>query len=147
MEDRKRTVLAGIIACVVIVAVLYSFGLNLFAPRPQLILADPDASASLGPGADDPGNQGGISVDLTSDTVQRVIADLSRYSSYSRAVTVTYFWGENGSGTSEGEIWVKDGWSRTDMTLPSGVVEHSIVSADGCGMMKVTRSTRGPQMS
>ena len=30
MEDRKRTILAVVIACVVLIAVLYSFGLNLF---------------------------------------------------------------------------------------------------------------------
>lgn len=130
MEDRKRTLFAVIIACVVVVAVLYSFGLNLFSTHPQLILADPEATASHGVGKQEPGNQGGIPVDLTRETVQRVVADLSRYTSYSRTVTVTYYWGDGDSGTAEAAVWVNDGWARTDVTLASGMTEHSIVGND-----------------
>lgn len=127
MEDRKRTLLAVIIACVVVLAVLYSFGLNLFSPRPQLILADPEASASQNVGGEDPGNQGGIPVELTVDTVQRVVADLSRYSSYSRTVIVNYYWEEDGSGSVTADVWVHNGWVRTSAVLASGMVEHSVV--------------------
>ena len=47
MEDRKRTILAVIIACVVLLAVLYSFGLNLFIQTPEL--DPPGLNASSGP--------------------------------------------------------------------------------------------------
>ena len=127
MEDRKRTLFAMIIACVVVLAVLYSFGLNLFASRPQLELADPNAAASQNIGGNDPGNQGGIPVELTTNTVQRVIAELERYSSYSRTVTVTYYWGEGGVGSASAQVWANDGWVRTDTGLSSGMVEHSVV--------------------
>lgn len=130
MEDRKRTLFAVIIACVVVLAVLYSFGLNLFTPRPQLELADPNATASQSHGGENPGNQGGIPVELTTNTVQYVVADLARYTSYSRTVTVTYYWGEGGVGTASAQVWENDGWIRTDTGLPSGTAEHSIVGAD-----------------
>ena len=130
MEDRKRTLFAVIIACVVVAAVLYSFGLNLFSNYPQLILADPEATASHGVGDQEPDNQGGIPVELTRETVQRVVADLSRYTSYSRTVTVTYYWGDGESGTAEAAVWANDGWVRTDVTLASGMTEHSIVGND-----------------
>lgn len=127
MEDRKRTLFAVIIACVVVLAVLYSFGLNLFASRPQLELADPNATAGQNHGGKDPGNQGGIPVEITTNTVQRVVADLARYTSYSRTVTVTYYWGEGGVGSASAQVWANDGWVRTDAGLPSGTAEHSIV--------------------
>ena len=49
MEDKKRTIMAVIIIAVVLLAVVYSFFLNLFAPTPRLELANPDASQSLDP--------------------------------------------------------------------------------------------------
>lgn len=141
MEDRKRTLLAVIIACVVVLAVLYSFGLNLFSPRPQLILADPEASSSQNVGGEDPGNQGGIPVELTVDTVQRVVADLARYSSYSRTVVVTYYWGDGSSGSVTADVWVHNGWTRTSALLPSGMVEHSVVG-DGQFWLWFDRDTQ-----
>lgn len=132
MEDRKRTIFAVIIACVVIIAVLYSFGLNLFSSTPELILADPDVVTSTRPGGDLSGEQGGVPVEVSPETVQRVIADLTRYDSYSRRITVTYLWGAGGIGSTSVQVWVDDGWVRTDATLTSGRVEHSVV---GNGMI------------
>ena len=57
MEERKRTIFAVIIACVVLVAVLYSFGLNLFTPHPNLVLADPNAAASMDVSESAPGTR------------------------------------------------------------------------------------------
>lgn len=127
MEDRKRILFAVIIGCVVVLAVLSSFGLSLFTQYPDLVLADPDVTASVELGGDDPGDAGGIPVEVTPRTVQRVIADLARYESYNRTVEVTYHWGEGDSGTVSAQVWVDGDWCRTDATLPSGTVEHSIV--------------------
>lgn len=126
MEDRKRTILAVIIALVIVAALLYSFGLNLFFKPPQLELADPDKTDSQPTASSDLGEGAGIPVEVTSRTVQSVIASLSRYESYSRALTVTYFWGDNESGGLEIQIWEEDGWVRTQTVLGSGVTEHSV---------------------
>lgn len=127
MEERKRTIFAVVIACVVLIAVLYSFGMNLFSPRPQLVLADPNATASQGAGGDEPGGEGGIPVEVTPETVQLVVEHLDRYTSYSRTVTVEYRWASGGIGSATAHVWVNDGWVRTDTVLASGMVEHSIV--------------------
>ena len=81
MEDRKRTALAVVIVAVVLAAVLYSFFLNLFAQTPELILADPNASGSMEPGGEPSGGQGGLMVEVSTRTVQSLIASLTRYES------------------------------------------------------------------
>lgn len=127
MEDRKRTIFAVIIALVLVVALLYSFGLNLFAKNPQLELADPDQSGSQPTASAGPGEGAGIPVDVTMETVQSVIASLSRYESYYRSLTVSYFWGDGESGTLDVQIWEDGGWIRTQTLLSSGTIENSVV--------------------
>ena len=140
MEDRKRTILAVVIAVVVLAAVLYSFSLTLFI-RPQAPqLPDPDATASQGQSSADP-EAGGIPVEVTPETVQLLVADLSRYESYSRTVSISYL--ENGEsvGAVTAQVWVDGGWTRTDTTLASGVVESTVV---GDGQLWLWYDGSGP---
>ena len=127
MEDKKRTALAVVIILVVLAAVLYSFSLNLFSPTPGLVLADPNADPSGEPGGEQSGGQGGLMVGVSTQTVQSLIASLTRYESYSRGVTVEYYDGGQLVGTVSGQVWAEVGWTRTDLILASGRVEHSIV--------------------
>lgn len=127
MEDRKRTVLAAVIIVVVLVAVLYSFSLTLFAPTPELVLADPDATGSVEPGGVHSGSQGGLMVEVSTQTVQSLIASLTRYESYSRSITVEYYAAGQPVGSFSAQVWVDSGWTRSNLTLSSGRVEHSIV--------------------
>ena len=130
MGDKKRTVLAAVIISVVLAAVLYSFFLNLFAPTPELVLADPDAARSEEPGGEQSGQAGGVPVEVTPQTVQALVAYLNRYVSYRRTVTAEYFFRGQPAGTVSGQVWVDGGWLRTSLTLSTGVVEHS-VEGDG----------------
>ena len=50
MEERKRTIFVVIIALVLMIALLYSFGPSLFSRVPQLELANPNATATAEPG-------------------------------------------------------------------------------------------------
>lgn len=127
MEDRKRTIIAILIGLVVVVALLSSFGLSLFSRTPRVEVADPDAVGSQEPGATAAGDAAGITVEVTPATVQSVIASMSRYESYSRTLTVTHTWGDEKSGTITAQVWTDGGWTRADVTLASGVVEHSIM--------------------
>lgn len=127
MEDKKRTIMAVVIIAVVLLAVLYSFFLNLFAPTPRLELANPDASQSLDPVAQDSGQSGGVVVEVTPQTVQSLIASLERYESYRRTVTVEYLAGGESLGTVTAQVWVDGGWIRTSATLSSGSVENAVV--------------------
>ena len=124
MEDRKRTVLAVVIVVVVLVAVLYSFSLNLFAVHPDFVLADPDASNSVDP---DVGQTGGIVVEVSPQTVQSLIASLTRYESYSRTIAVEYLDHGQTVGSISAQVWADGGWIRSSVTLSSGRVEHAIV--------------------
>lgn len=127
MEDRKRIVLAAVIIAVVFAAVLYSFSLNLLAVTPELVLADPDASASVESGGEQTDERGGVLVEVSTRTVQSLIASLSRYESYSRSVTVEYYDRGQRIGTVSAQVWSDGGWTRSSVTLASGRVEHSIV--------------------
>ncbi|HJH62910.1 MAG TPA: hypothetical protein IAC84_06585 [Firmicutes bacterium] len=126
MEERKRTILAVLIACVVLVAVLYSFGLNLFIQTPELEAPGLNASSTPGQATGDPA-AGGIPVEITPQTVQLAISSLSRYESYSRSVSATYLEDGEAVGSIAAQVWVEGGWVRTETTLPSGLVECSLV--------------------
>lgn len=127
MEDKKRMVMAVIISVVVLAAVLYSFFLNLFAPTPRLVLADPNASQSVDPVGQESGQPVGVVVEVTPQTVQSLIASLERYESYRRTVTAEYFSNGQSLGAASAQVWADGGWLRTSTVLSSGAVEHSIV--------------------
>ena len=126
LEDKKRTVMAVVIIAVVLAAVLYSFFLNLFGSTPHLELPDPNASQSVDPVGSESGRPGGVSVEVTPQTVQSLISALERYESYRRTVTVEYFAAGQPVGTVTAQVWADGDWVRSDATLGSGAVEHSI---------------------
>lgn len=130
MEEKKRTLLAVAISCIILVAVAYSFGLNFLGSTPEIVVADPAASASqpAGPGAAE--GQAGILVEVTPQTVQSIIASMSRYKSYRRSVEIRYSWTGGVSQAITAQVMVDGSWSRCDATLASGMVEHSIVGGD-----------------
>ena len=127
MEGKKRTLLAAAISCIILVAVLYSFFLSIFSKTAKIELADPGtlSSSPLDPAAS--GDQGGLVVDVTPDTVQSIIGSMERLTSYSRSIAVQYFWGASQSGTVTVSVQADGGYVRCDTTLPGGTVEHSIV--------------------
>ena len=127
MEEKKRTVMAVVIIVVVLAAVLYSFFLNLFAPTPRLVIADPNAGQSADPVAQESGQPGGVAVEVTPQTVQSLIASLERYESYRRTVSVEYFDAGQSLGAVTAQVWADGGWVRTSASLSSGVVEHTVV--------------------
>lgn len=127
MEDRKRTVLAAVIIAVVLLAVLYSFFLNLFAIHPEFVPADPDATGSVDPDVGQTGEWGGIVVEVSPQTVQSLIASLTRYESYSRTVEVEYLNRGQAVGSVTAQVWADGGWIRSSAALSSGSVEHTIV--------------------
>lgn len=121
MERRNRNILVILIAVVIVIAVFSSFGLPLFAgDTAKIVLPTPAPSGQAAP--DSSGQKGGVRVEVTPQTVQSVIAALSRLDSYSRTVTTTL---EEVSSTAR--VWADGGWTRTDLTLPSGTVAHTIV--------------------
>ena len=127
MERKKRNLMVVLIAAVIVVAMLSSFGLRLFVPdTAKIVLPTPAASAA--PGGDPGADSGVVLVDVTPETVQAVIGEtLTRPESYLRTVTIEDFWGEGESGVTTAQVWVDGGWTMTEASLPGGAVRHTIV--------------------
>lgn len=68
-------------------------------------------------------------VSVTPETVQSAIESLRRPASYRRTITVERLW-EGGSGTSEVEVSVANGWTRTDVTPTGGRTRHTITDGE-----------------
>lgn len=128
MERGKRTLFAVLVAVIIVVAVFSSFAINLFG-RDAYQITLPDLSQN---GAEDrPGSEVGsgdwfVRVEVTPQTVQSVIATLIRPQSYYREITIELWAGESGSVTTT-QVWVDGGWTRSDVTSPSGMVQHNLV--------------------
>lgn len=121
MERNNRTLLVILIAIVITVAVISSFGLPLFAgPTPTITLPTPLPTGTEAPGGEE--QPGGARVEVTPATVQSVIAVMDRMESYSRTVTTTL---EGATVTTR--VWVDGDWTRTDMDLPDHLTAHTIV--------------------
>lgn len=128
MEGKSRNILVILIILVIAVAVFSSFGMDMFTPAsPPITLPPVEESRPGGETPEDDPNENQILVFVTPETVQNVIATLARPSSYYCQVTVEY--SESG-GRLTAEQWVDGGWSKTDATLPSGTVRHSIVGEE-----------------
>lgn len=68
-------------------------------------------------------------VEVTPQTVQAAIATLERPEEYRRSVTVEQFW-NNGSGMYEIMVAVREGWTRTDRTMPDGRIRHTVTDGN-----------------
>ena len=152
MEQKNRMVLTMIIAVVIAVAVLSSFGLPfLQSNTPDIRLPDLDA-LDTPQVPQDPGQSGGDSgylpVEVTPETVQAVIATLSRPTSYYREVTLETIWGEEETErtTQSFQVWVDGGYTRVESVLPSGLTQIYILG-EGTLYLWYGNSSRWEQWS
>ena len=138
MEKRDVTRFGVLVAVVIVLAVLASFALLFIGSRsPEVVL--PPVSTGSTETVPPTGEAGGlIKVEVTPETVQSIIATLNRPESYTRTVTVRQYWpdereeGGMAQAVSTAQVWVDAGWTRTDLTLSSGEVRHTLVHfADG----------------
>lgn len=131
MEGRSQNVLIFLIAIVIGVAVVASFGLNIFTTHLDTIpVPTPLEEDSTNAYTD--GQEGStlIRVEVTPETVQSIIGTMTRPESYYRQVVVQTFWGELGEGITTAEVWVDYGWTYTVATGANGVERSSIVGDD-----------------
>ena len=130
MDPKNRLVIAIAITCLIVAAIFASFGRSLFFVQiPSITLADVneggDASGSSGVQDGDQYWQ----VAVTPETVQSIVATLSRPDSYYRELTVETFW-EGGSSSTPVQVWVDGGWSHSRQILPSGAVRHDLTDGE-----------------
>lgn len=131
MEEKNRTKFAVLIALILVAAVVYSFTVNVFGETPPVNLADRNDSVNTGNESPPFPGDSAVLVEISPQTVQSVIATLTRYRSYSRTVQVEY--GSNGTltGSLTVSTAVDNGWTRVDLTTPSGK-EHTIIGETVC---------------
>ncbi|MCC8122279.1 MAG: hypothetical protein LIO58_01885 [Oscillospiraceae bacterium] len=125
METKNRNTLIILTAVVIAIAVFAAFGRNLFVlnldpiTMPQVLgtdtqmIVDPDTEL--------------IWIEVTPDTVQDVIATLTRPESYYRTLKVEDFAQDGSSSETTMQTWSDDGWTKTQTTSANGVVRTSIV--------------------
>ena len=131
MEPKNRLIIAVAVIVVIVGAMFTSFGRSLFllnTPSVELPAPDdPPGGSSSQEGDADPGRLQTVAV--TPETVQNVVATLSRTDSYYRQLTVETFW-EGGSSSTPVQVWVDGGWSHSRQVLPSGAVRHDLTDGE-----------------
>ena len=128
MDSKNRLAIAIAITCLIVVAMFASFGRSLFLVNiPSVSLAHLDEDTSNTDGSSTQGQDDQFwQVDVTLETVQSIVASLSRPESYYRELTVDTLW-NGGSHSTSVQFWQDHGWSHTRQVLPSGAVRHDII--------------------
>ena len=125
-EKRRNWITWASIAVTILVVLLMLLGTLQRPSRIQLPVTDTSSDQT----SSDAEEHGALTViSVTPKTVQAVIESLQRPEAYQRNVTVEQIW-SGGSGTIELSAAVRDGWTRTDRTLPGGQVRHSVTNGE-----------------
>ncbi|MGN8968328.1 hypothetical protein [Intestinimonas sp. HCP28S3_D6] len=116
MERKNKLVLFLLIVLVMTVALISSFGLNIFAGKgAEIVLPTPDTTAS----GEDEGLEGGgqvLPVRTTPETVQNIISTLTRPENYARTVTVEMTTGTSQAGSFTANVLVDGAWTSIELT-------------------------------
>jgi len=127
MNEKRRNWITWAFIAVTILVVLLMLMSTLQRPgRIQLPTTDTSSGQSS---ADTEENAALNVISVTPKTVQAAIESLQRPEAYQRNVTVEQIW-SGGSGTTEMSVAVRDGWTRTERTLPGGQVRHSVTDGE-----------------
>ena len=128
LDSKKRLAIVIAITCLIVAAIFASFGRSLFFVQiPSISGADGSGEASGSSGVH--GGDQYWQIAVTPETVQSVVATLSRPESYYRELTVETLW-SGGSYASPVQYWEDGGWSHTRQTLSSGAVRHDLTGPD-----------------
>ena len=130
MDSKRRLAIAIAIILLIVAAIFASFGRSLFFVQiPSITLSDVNegSDSSQGSGTQEEARYWQVSV--TPETVQSVIATLTRPDSYYRELTVETLW-TGGSYSSLVQYWEDGGWSHTRQTLSSGAVRHDLAGPE-----------------
>ena len=131
MERKNKLVLFLLIVLVMAVALVSSFGLNIFAGNgAEIVLPTPEGSA---PGDEESLEGGGQVLPVrTPKTVQSIIATLTRPDNYARTVTVEMATGTDQAGSFTANVLVDGAWTSIELTQsfqPMGT-QYTIVYTD-----------------
>lgn len=123
MKRKERNVLVALIVAVIVAAVFASFGLPLFYGDTATITLPTPAPTDRG--VTDEEQALGVRVEVTPETVQGVIAAMSRLSSYSRTVTTTL-----GETAFTAQVQADGAWTQSVLTAPNAPAVHTLVGPE-----------------
>lgn len=142
MERKNKLVLFLLIVLVMTVALISSFGLNFFAGGgAEIVLPTPAATEPGG----EAGLEGGglvLPVRTTPETVQNIIATLTRPENYARTVTVEMATGSDQAGSFTASVLVDGAWTSIELTQsfqPMGTQYTIVYTAPESGEGKLYR--------
>lgn len=125
MEPNKRLFIAFSITMILVVAFFTSVGRSLLAlSTPSIEL--PTLTTSSGELSEQTEHGSLYRIDITTRTVQSVIAALQTQESYTRRLQTRLFWGEDFAET-EVQVWYHQGISHVEKNLTSGLVRHDMI--------------------
>lgn len=123
---RKRRVSLFGVAFAVLIVLVIAFLLRLTMHRPPAVVLPAAGDTQSGGDVVQEASGNAIRrVEVTPQTVQRVIERLARPENYSRTVTLERFW-TGGSGRTSAAVSVMDGWTRVDLAENDGEARHVI---------------------
>lgn len=128
MKKRRGSLIGAAFA--VLIAIVFFFLLRLTAHRPpEVVLPETGDAQSDGDVIRDEGHSAIQRVEVTPETVQRVIERLARPDNYSRTLSIERYW-SGGSGLTYAAVFVADGWTRVDVAEDGGETRH-VINGDG----------------
>lgn len=130
MEQKNRLLLTLLVIALIVGAMFTSFGRGLFAfHTPKVTLPD-TSNTQPGGSSSSPADQSYLRLEVTPETVQSVIATLSRTDSYYRELTVERFW-SGGSSSTGIQVWTDGGWTKVRRATSPGPIRWDLVGPDG----------------
>ena len=129
MKKKKRVSLVGVAFAALLLLVI-AFLVRLTLHRsPTVTLPETDAAGGGSGVISEAGREAIRRVEVTPETVQRVIERLARPDNYSRTITIERYWSD-GSGETAVQVRAADGWTRIDVYEESEEQRH-IITGDG----------------
>ena len=129
MEQKNRLLLTLLVIALIVGAMFTSFGRGLFVlntPQVTLPKTESDQSGASGSTSDSRTYE---TLEITPQTVQSVIATLSRTDSCYRELTVERFW-TGGSSSAQIRVWTDGGWTKVRRVAGNGSIRWDMVGPE-----------------
>ena len=126
---RRRISLIGVaFVTLLLLVIVFLARVSLHRP-PEVSLPQLDETESGGDMVSDAGQEAIRRVEVTPETVQRVVERLARPDNYDRTITIERFW-SGGSGQTTAQVRAADDWARIDVA-ENGETQRHIITGGG----------------
>ena len=130
MKGRRDSLAGFAFAALIVLVAAFLVRLTLHRP-PAVTLPAPGDTESGGAVVPETRQDAVRRVEVTPETVQRVIERLARPENYSRTITIERFW-PGGSGVSTASVRAAEGWLRVDAGENEETARHVINGGGSC---------------